>query len=290
VRRNLLLPWVLLAPSMLLFAVFSAGPIVLMVQQSFFRTNYILSLFVGLKNFAAIARDELFGKSIVNTLKFAAILIPFQTLVPLVIALVVVNARKWLQDYTRFAFYAPAFASGIIVATVWQWIFHPTEIGLANYLLGLAGAEPVIWFGRQMTAIGAICIIILTTYIGSYVLIYLATMMAISPELYDAARVDGATWMQVRFRVIVPMISPTIGLVMIMVTISAMQIWALVFLLTNGGPNYGTTTMMFNIYEEGFLYQRYGYASAKSFILFLTILALVLAQQRFRGLQQGFRL
>ena len=261
-----------------------------MVQQSFFRTNYILSLFVGFKNFGIIFKDALFWKSIVNTLKFAVVLIPLQTILPLGIALGVINARKWLQDYTRFAFYAPAFASGIIVATVWQWIFHPTDIGLANYLLSLVGIEPVVWFGMQSTAIGAICSIILTTYIGSYVLIYLATMMSVDPDLFDAARVDGATWNQIRFRIIIPMISPTIGLIMIMVTISAMQIWALVFLLTNGGPNYGTATMMFNIYQEGFLYQRYGYASAKSLMLFLTILSLILIQQRFRALQQGFKL
>ena len=279
-RPQLLIP-ALLLPAVLTQSIAVLLPLAMVLRLSIFEVNYISkSTFVGLRNFAAAVVDPLFRQSVYNSLTFAAFIVPVLTFGPLFMALLVINESRRLQTYVRAVFYLPSFASGIILATVWRWIFHPTKAGIVNWVLSLAGLGPVFWMGERLTAIFVISVIVIMSGSGGFLILYLATMMSVGTEMYDAARADGATWWQIKTRIIVPMISPTIALIALVSMIGAMQMWALVFLLTNGGPAQGTTTVMFDIYRTGMLYGRHGLAAAKSVLLMVAILVLAIVQRR----------
>lgn len=272
-------PYMLLLPAFVFFAVFSVSPIFMVFRLSTLKTNFLTTEYVGMANFAKILHNEIFWKSVKNTLVYAAFIIPGQAGVALFVALTAVNMSKRAQDYVRFAFYAPVFASPIIMTSVWRWIFHPVD-GLVNYLLSFLGVRKIIWFGERLPAIGAISFMICCSTMGSYVIIYLATMLSVSTDLYDAAQVDGATWPQIKLRIILPMIFPTVSLISLLSLVAALQIWVLVHALTNGGPNNGTSTIMYNIYLDGFNYSRFGMAAAKSLVLFLIVVMLSVLKKR----------
>jgi len=275
------LPYVFLLPAILAFSVFFLAPLVWMLKLSTYQTNFISGRYVGFGNYLKLFSDGQFWRSIENNVYYAILIVPLQTFIPLAVALTVVNMKKGVQDYVRFAFYAPVFASGIIITTVWHWIFHPIY-GLANFLLAQIGIEPIMWFADRISGIAGIAIISGTGGLGGFVIIYLATCLALPKEITDSAQVDGAGWWQIKWHIYIPHLMPTIVLVSLISLIGTMQIWAIVFAMTNGGPNGGTESMMFNIYMDGFVRSRFGYSSAKSVVLTLIILILGILRMRLR--------
>ena len=271
--------YIMLAPAFGFFLLFSCLPLGLVCYLSFFKTNYIATTFIGLGNFAKAIADPAFRQAIVNTLIYAAtIMIPVVTF-SVFISLFVFNMPRWVHNYTRFVFYAPMFSAGVIISTVWRWIFHP-RAGLANYLLSLFGAGPISWFGNGLRAIGCVSLTIIVATLGVQIMILLAAMLAIDRSIFDQARIDGAGWIAIKLRIILPIVAPVIALLSLVQLIGSMQIWEAILLLTNGGPAGGSASMMFDVYKTGFIYGEYGLASAKSLVMLVVILALAMIKRR----------
>jgi multiple sugar transport system permease protein len=273
------IPYFFIFPAFVFFCVFSLWPVLIVLKTSFFDSNFITVNFTGFNNFIRVLKDSIFHKASINTLLYCAIITISETVIALLLALLSYDTKKWVQDYMRFALYLPFVACGIILSLVWKWIYHPTS-GLLNWLIGLIGLEPIIWLGNRYSGIVCISVIIISFSIGFIFIVYLASMLSISKNFIEAAKIDGAGNFKIKTRIILPMILPTIAFYSLICMIGTLQIWETVFLMTNGGPNHGTKSIMFDIYETSFSFGRFGLACAKSIILLVIILVLSLVKRR----------
>ena len=279
-RHNI--AYLFLTPAILSFIVFTIVPIYMVGSLSLQKTNYIFSQFVGFKNYVDAIRDPVFIQAFLNNCIYVVFLVPMGIIIPLVIALATYNMRFSLQDFVRFIYFVPSLASGIVIYGVWKWILNYRG-GLANWLLSLIGVEPVMWLGQKMTAIFVICLMLSILYLGGRLILYMAVMRSIPREMCDTARVDGATWFQVKMRIILPLIMPWVLFTILLSIIMGFQIWEHIYMLTGGGPGGKTATVLFNIYQVGFIRSRYGVASARSLMLMFGLLGIALIKRKIEG-------
>lgn len=261
-----------LLPAVGLYLLTTVVPLIQVGRLSFFETNYIATEWVGLANYRELLTDAAWWKALVVTARFSMLLVPLQTFVPLLMALLLTTMGKKWQTYARVVFYVPTFVSGLVMSSVWRWMWH-SEYGIVNEVLKLVGLPAVYWFAGTWSSTVAITVILLLTTMGGHLVIYLAVMCGISKELYESAAVDGATPGQVRRHIIVPMVMPTVLIVLLTATVGALQMWYLPYMLTDGGPAGATTTLMFLLFREGVAMARYGYANAQAMVLMLMVVA-----------------
>ncbi len=272
------LPYLFLLPALLFCAAFSVLPLLMVGQLSFFRTDYVASVYVGLSNFARMATDRQFWLSVINCLLYSAVIVPVQVGSALLISFLLVDCRKRFMDVMRFVLYVPSFASGIIMARTWRWIFETK--GVANFLLGAVGLPHVPWLLTRAGGIAAVSVAIMVLNTGVSVIVLSGAMLSVSPELIDAARIDGATERQVKARIVLPMIFPAVGLMMLMLLIGTMQMWETAYYLTAGSPMGGTATIVMDIIKTGFEGSDYGLAAAKGLVAVGIIGALSVVKRR----------
>jgi multiple sugar transport system permease protein len=249
------------------------APIIYNVVISF--TSYDLSpvtKFVGLQNYVEIFQSEVLVKSIWNTLLFVLGVVPAGTFIALVIA-VLLNQQIRGRVVFRTFIYLPVVTAVTAVALVWRWIFNP-DSGLVNQALAVFNINGPGWLSDPSTALLSIIIIQLWGSIGSNMVVFLAGLQGIPVEVYEAAEIDGAVPWQSFFYITIPMLNPVIIFVVITYTIAVFRSFGLIFLLTQGGPSYSTTTLVWEIYETAFGYLRFGLGAAISFVLLMVVLAL----------------
>ena len=247
-----------------------------LIITSLYKTNYIVTTFVGLSNYARALTDPVFWQSIKNGALYGAIMIPAYFVMGVGVSLLVVNMSKRVQNYTRFAFYAPVFSAGIIVSQAWRWIFH-SRGGLINWIISLIGGEPVIWFLSTGTSIPVVCLILSLSFAGTQILIYLNSMLAIDEAQYDAAIIDGAGWTRIKLQIILPQIVPTIMLMTLVSLIASFQIFEYIYMLC---PYEHAATPVFHIFREGFQYGHYGLAAAQSMIMMVIVVSLAVIKRK----------
>lgn len=267
--------WILLLPAIVFAAGFSVWPIVTLIQYSLLKTNFITTEFVGAANYIRAFSDPAFLKSWLNSFGYMAFMVIGQTSIALAAALMTFTLSKRWHDAVRIVFYIPALAAGIIIAQAWRWIFH-TE-GPANWLLGLAGLERVAFFAQSATAIPAISLIVITAGLGGTTIILLAGILGINTELYDAARMDGATSARIKRSIIIPILRPMLALVSLLSMLAALQIFETIYALA---PYDYTATVTFHIYREAFQFGRFGLASAQAVILLVVTAGLTILKRR----------
>ncbi len=267
--------WLYLLPALLFFTVFSIYPIFRSVQLSFYNATAITQEFIGLGNFIQIFNTERILKAFINTFKFTAFIVPFVTIVPFIIAVIGYRMTNTLQTVVRFGYYIPVLTAGPIVTMIWLWILHPT--GILNQFLG----KQISWFGSNPEAFFAISLIVVSVDMGMTIIIYMASMSTIDQELYDAAKLDGCTQVQEDWYITRPLIAPTVGFIFFIKIVGISQIWMYPFLITGGGPNYGTNTAILEIYLQAFNYGKYGFASAIGVMFAIAIGTVGYFQRRF---------
>lgn len=260
-----------LLPGMILFAIFSIYPVLETIRLSFY--NYTLQGqdFTGLANYLRLFTDKQFLKVFLNGFKYVALLVPSVVLLALFISGAVMNAKPAVQSFVRGAFYLPTVVGGVIISAVWLWMYHPLN-GLFNYIVKFFGGDPILWLADTRYAMPSLALVVLTWTVGTPIIIFIAAQLGISPELYEAARIDGATPRQLYFRITLPLMKPVIIFVVINQIIAVFQLWEVVYLLTGGGPNYSTMSMGYLIYNTAFVSGKFGLAAAQGVILTLTIL------------------
>ncbi|MBN1354796.1 sugar ABC transporter permease [bacterium] len=281
VRRdkfNLFAYWFLL-PTLLIITAFHVIPIFYSFALAFFNWDLLTSArFVGLRNFVLLFHDPLFWKSIVNTLYFTAVSVPANMILALVVAMLLNNRIKGIDAY-RVIYFIPVITSINAVSIVWKLIYHP-NMGLLNKMLETAQIPGQRWLLDPQWAMLAIIVMSVWKHLGYNVIIFLTGLKNISPHLYEAAMVDGASRWH-RFRHITwPMLSPVTFFVLIMSIIGSFQVFAQIYMMTpGGGPMNSTTTIVFYLYKVGFGDFHFGYAAAIAFELFIMIFLLTLLQK-----------
>lgn len=262
---------VFLVIPMILLAMTKFYPVIYNFVISF--TNYDLSptyKFIGFKNYIEVFSNPVLLKAIGNTLLFVLWTVPAGTVAALVIA-ALLNQQIRGRVIFRTLFYLPTVTSVTAVALVWRWIFNPQE-GLINRGLELIGIAGPGWLTEPSTALLTITIIQLWGSIGGNMVVFLAGLQGIPKELYEAAEIDGAHGWQSFLYITVPMLSPVTLFVVVTYTIAVFRSFGLIFLLTQGGPSYSTTTLVWEVYETAFGYLRFGLGAAISVVLLLTVL------------------
>ncbi|MGE4366737.1 carbohydrate ABC transporter permease [Thermomonas sp.] len=277
--------WVFAGPALLAIALFFAVPALASLVLSFTDFDiYALAdranlRFVGFGNYAALLQKPLFWKAMGNTLWFVAFGVPLIVVASLAAALLV-NSRLLLwRPVWRIALFAPFVTTLVATAVVWNYLLH-TRYGLINYWLGKLGIAPVDWLGDPATSLPAILLFVAWKTFGYNMVIFLAALQAVSSDLLDAARVDGADWWTRLRHVTLPAIAPTVLLVSILTVAGMFQLFAEPYVMTQGGPEQSTVTVLYFMYEEGFKWWNLGSGAAVAFILFLCILAVTLLQLR----------
>jgi multiple sugar transport system permease protein len=232
--------------------------------------------FTGLDNFARLFRDDLFYISITNTLIYLAS-VPVSIALAFFVA-VALNRSVYLKNLLRTVFFMPYITSGVAVAFVWMLLFQPSQGPINGFLKAIGIAQPPGWFASTESAIYAMDIIQIWLILGYNMIIYLAAMQEVSPELLEAAKIDGAkSWTTVR-HIIWPLVTPTTFLLLITGIIFTIKSFGLIQAITQGGPGSSTTVISLFVYKTAFSYYEMGYASAISWVLFAIILLFTLLQ------------
>jgi len=237
---------------------------------------------VGLENYVEILlRDRVFWRSLGNTLLLMVVTIVVQNPVAFALAAVLAHVSKKLSRVLRTIYFVPAVLSLVIVAKMWVSIFNPTY-GVLNKLLRSVGLEAlaVSWLSNPSTAIWAVIWIIVWQGFGWALLFYYAGLMTVPKEIEEAARVDGASWFQTYWHIIVPYLRPAIAAVIVIDVISSMKQMELIYLSTNGGPGTLTQFVSVYLYQKAFASGEYGYGNALSVLFVLLAVGLTLLVQR----------
>lgn len=274
-NNNQLSAWLFLAPALFFFVIFSAYPIIRSIQLSFYDAGIMTQKFIGLKNYISIFNTPRILKAFINSGKFALLIVPVVTALPLVIAVIGYRMHRVMQTVIRFAYYIPTLSAGPIVVMIWLWLFHPT--GVINHLIG----HQILWFGSNPEAFFAISLIVVSVDMGMSIIIYMAAMTTIDTELYDAAKIDGCNGIQEDWYITRPLIAPTVGFIFFIKIIGISQIFLYPMMITGGGPNYGTNTAVLEIYLQAFNYGKYGFASAIGVLFAIAIGTVGYLQRRF---------
>ncbi|WP_339285126.1 sugar ABC transporter permease [Paenibacillus sp. FSL R5-0486] len=270
----------ILAP-VLLFLIFTLYPVLTALVMSFQKYNIMNSTWVGLDNYERLVKDETFWKSIKNTVIFTVGTVPVNILITFVLSYFIYQMKSKWQTFFKATMYLPAVASGVTISIVWLAIFDPTDSGLLNRFLGLFGLDPVIWLGQSGTALFSL---ILMNWLGSHgagIILYLAAMGGIPKSLYEAADIDHASgWIQFS-KITWPLLKPTTLYLLVTGVITSFQVFISVYLMTQGGPNFATTTIAYLIYETAFKFYEFGLASAQSFVLAIIIIVISVIQFKY---------
>lgn len=264
------------APFIFGFVCFSLIPICMSLYCAF--TDYSLgnkqTVFVGLKNFTMLFKDEVFAKSIVITLKYVFMSVPMKLAFALLVAFVLTRKSKMVTLY-RSLYYVPSLVGGsVAVALVWKQLF--ARKGLFNTLFTSIGLGRVNWFGDEKLAIYPLMLMAVWQF-GSSMIIFAAGLKEIPTTYYEAAEIDGANGFQRFFKITMPCLSPIILYNLVMQTISAFMTFTQAFVITAGGPNNGTMLYALNVYNQAFKYNKMGYACAMSWVMLIVMSIITLA-------------
>ncbi|HEY8850379.1 MAG TPA: sugar ABC transporter permease [Thermoanaerobaculia bacterium] len=233
--------------------------------------------FIALRNYQQLLAHPLFWKALINTLYFTVVGGPLTMIVALATALLV-NAKvaRW-KSLFRTIYFAPVVTTVVAVAVVWKYLYHP-RYGLLNRMLGIVGIGAIDWLGDPKWAMPAIILLAIWKNFGYTMIIFVAALQAIPEELYEAARIDGASPVQQFRHVTLPMLAPTFVFVGIITAIGYLQLFPEPYVMTRGGPVNSTLSVVLLMYQQGFRWWNMGYAAAVAFILFLFIGAATMLQ------------
>jgi len=272
--------YLFLLPFLIFFVGFVLYPMFMCLWTSFFdATMGRKDIFIGLSNYKELSKDPVFWVALKNTLIIVIVSVPVTCAFSLWVATIISRMPMAATSAFRCIFYLPVVTGSVAVTMVWKWMFN-NYYGIFNYLgqnLGLID-KPINWLGNPKYALGCIILILLTTSVGQPIVLYVSALDNVDKSLVEAAEVDGATPMQAFWRVKWPQMMPTTLYILVITTINSFQCFALIQLLTSGGPKNSTMTIMYYIYYNAFKLYRYGYGNAMGVILAIIIAILSAVQ------------
>ena len=278
-------PWIMyplyLLPAFFLLLVFFVVPALTTIGISF--TDWQLGSssidLIGLENYKELFTDEVYRKSLINTLKLDLFVVPVSFFLALGLALAI-NGLNRFQGFWQTVYFLPVTTTLVAMAQVWSWILHP-QFGMVAQLFKLFGLTPINWLNDQSVVLYTIGFISIWQLVGYYTVLFIAGLLNVPKELYEAALIDGARSPWDKFcHVTWPMLGPTSLFIFIITIIKSSQIFDTVKVLTQGGPNNASEILLYTLYSEGFEFFRTGLASAIATLFFAIMLLLTMYQMR----------
>lgn len=278
--RETVTSYLFLAPFLVFFVLFVMYPMFMCVFTSFFdATMGREDIFVGFGNYRNLINDPVFWTALKNTMVIVVVSVPVTCVFSLWVASVISKMPVAATSAFRCIFYLPVVTGSVAVTMVWKWMYN-NYYGIFNYLgtnLGLIDKN-INWLGDPKYALGCIILILLTTSVGQPIVLYVSALDNVDKSLVEAAEVDGASPMQAFWRIKWPQMMPTTLYILVITTINSFQCFALIQLLTSGGPSNSTMTIMYYIYYNAFKLYKYGYGNAMGVILAIIIAILSAVQ------------
>ena len=281
-RRENISGYLFMLPSLVFFIGFVVIPMVMCVVTSF--TDATMNSnqpdrFIGLANYVELWQDPIFLKALKNTFIIVIVSVPITCAFSLWVGSAIYKLKEGPLSFFRVVFYLPVVTGSVAVTVVWKWMYN-NYTGILNYVLRNGGIidKNINWLGDPRFALACIILILLTTSVGQPIVLYVSALGNVDQSLVEAAEVDGANNLQVFWRIKWPQMMPTTLYILVITTINSFQCFALIQLLTNGGPNHATDTVMYYIYSTAFMSPfRFGYGNAMGVILaiFIAILSAV---------------
>jgi multiple sugar transport system permease protein len=273
------LPYFLLSPYILFVLMFVLFPVLFCFFLTFHKWNIIAPMhFIGLANYNRLIHDRLFWKAIGNTLKFLSLHIPLQLVVSLFLAQLL-NQPIRAKSFFRSSFFLPVIVSGVVVTILWQQLFA-FDTGIFNRMLTGIGGPKVGWLVSPGMAIYSIAIMATWKNVGLYVILFLVGLQTVPTQYYEAAKLEGASRWQQFFYITLPMINPTIFMVVVLSTIGGFSLFIEPYIMTGGGPLNQTLSAVLYIYKQAFQYYNMGYSATLGFFYAMLIMLVVVLQKR----------
>ncbi|MDQ7995710.1 MAG: sugar ABC transporter permease [Luteibacter sp.] len=277
--------WLFITPAMIVLGLFFLLPVIAALVLSV--TDYDLYAladirnlrFVALQNYWSLLQRPLFWSALGHTVYFVVVGVPLSLMASLGAAMLLNSPLARFKPFFRTALFAPVVTTVVAVAVIWRYLFN-TKYGLINYVLDNIGLPTVDWLGDPHWAMPTIILFAVWKNFGYNMIIFMAGLQAIPGDLYEAARIDGASAMAQFRHITLPMLKPTMVMVSILTVSGYFQLFAEPYVMTEGGPLQSTTSVLYLMYEEGFKWWNLGSASAVAFILFVIMFAVTAAMLR----------
>ena len=271
-KVSTLTPYLFLAPALILLVLTVFYPAIQALYLSF--TDYdLLSApeWVGLKNFRILWRDDLFWRSFWNTILYLVCVVPLLVALPLGLAILVNQKLRGIQWF-RVMFYTPVVISMVVAGICWKWLYDSN--GLLNQVLGAMGMGAIGWRTDPKIALFSVMVVTVWKGLGYYMVIYLAGLQGIGADLYEAAAIDGSDGLRRHVDITVPLMKPYLMLVAVISAISATKVFEEVYVITSGGPNNASSTIVYYVYNQAFQQLKISYGCTIGLVMFLVILSL----------------
>lgn len=275
-------PYYFLAPSLLLLVVFTLYPVISSFILSFQSMQGSEKYFIGMSNYLRLFKDPVFYKSLVNTFQILIIQVPIMLSIAILVAVGLNSAMLRFKSLFRTIYFLPAITA-LVAASLVFMIILDENYGLANYVLSLLGFDSVSWLSHPFWSKVSIIAVMTWRWTGYNMVIFLAGLQTISSDLYEASDIDGAGPIKQFFYITLPQLKPVFIFTVVMSTIGTLQLFDEVYILTGGGPNNATMTITLYLYETGFKYFDFGYASAMAYVLVVIIAIISWIQMKLVG-------
>ncbi|MHA6481931.1 carbohydrate ABC transporter permease [Paenibacillus sp. strain BS8-2] len=272
-----------IAVALVVYALFTAYPVLSALLISFQQYSPLKSEFIGFDNYSGIFSSDLFWKALWNTLLYTVLTVPVALLISFAVAIMIMPLKKWAQTTFKAVYYLPAVASGVALSVVWLWIYDPLPGGILNQFIGMFGIPSQNWLGTSATSMFSLVLMSWLSSHGTSIIIYVAALLGIDESYYEAASIDGATFWQKMWHIVLPCLKPTTLFLLVTGVIGSFQVFQNAYLMTGGGPDHATTMVGLLIFDTAFKYFEFGKAAAQSLVLAAIIGIIAFLQFKFLG-------
>lgn len=277
VLKENLTGYMFITPQLLLFLMFIVYPIFEGMRLSLYKIDYQSEIFIGFENYKTLFKDPVFVKATINTVIYVIFIVALTVIFALFVAASVYDKDAKYVSFIRGSYYIPVMVSMVVMSMVWNFLLNPAN-GLISYVARNMGYSTINFLGDKNLVKPVIIFITFTTNVGQAIILYIAAMIGIPNDIFEAAEVDGASRLQTTFKILIPLVRPTTIYIIITNIIAVLKIFVVIQLLTGGGPNNASTSLMYYLYNNAFKYNRLGVASAVGVIMFMITLILSIPQ------------
>lgn len=270
--------YLFLLPSLVSFGVFLFYPFFMSIYLSLHSTNLVGKIykFVGFENYVELLGSAHFHQSLGRSLVFALMTVPASMILALVFAILTYKKKRYNVAFQFLFAISIAMPAGM-ASVIWKFMFHPTA-GILNYFIGKLGISPIGWLTDPAYAMMSVSIMTIWLHIGFAYLIILSGIKGIPEDMFESARIDGAGSLNLVFKIMLPLLSPTLLFLSVISVIGSLQTFGQIKVLTEGGPMKATNVVVYDLYNEAFVNYRFGSGSAQAIVLFVILLLLTLVQ------------
>lgn len=271
--------YLFITPQMIVFLLFLVYPIIEGFRMSLYQIQYSSEKFVGFANYRMLLNDPVFHKAFINTIVFVVCIVVLTVGFALFVASSVFDKNAKYVSFIRGSYYIPVMVSMVVMSMIWSFLLNPSS-GLISYLVREQGMGNVNLLGNKLTVMPVIIFVTFATNVGQAIILYIAAMIGVPKDLMEAAEVDGVSRVQMIRHILIPSVQSTTVYITIINIIAVLKIFVVIQLLTGGGPNNASVTLMYYLYNNAFKFNQLGVASAVGVIMFVITLLLSIPQLR----------